>query len=265
MPTDMQGLDREKMLKAFFNEQFIITADGKILKGKILKQEMMPRVYRASLYTGVVDTTASISPYVLFTEIEYPIDREPQIITISPPIEDGFKSTLANIGFIVYHKNIPVNDLRYLGTTETLRLDWTDPWYTKFDNINLKRHHSSSLLSFLYIDPLDPGPPTDFPVFLDLLLEPFQNRDPPLSRVSQVGAQLEGLLEAPQRLPRGYSLRGGTVCRFIGKDLQVLLQAPPYVVADEPPLQAFLLQVLQRFSFQASEKSQGENPIPCRE
>ena len=155
MPPDMQGLDREKMLKAFFNEQFIITADGKILKGKILKQEMIPRIYRASLYTGVVDTTAEISPYVLFTEIEYPIDRKTQVITISPPIEDGFKSTLANIGFIVYHKNIPINDLRYLVQTETLRLDWSDPWYSKFDNRNIKRHHSSSLLSFLYIDPYE--------------------------------------------------------------------------------------------------------------
>jgi len=76
---------------------------------------------------------------------------------------------------------------------------------------------------------------------------------------------MEGLLEAPQRLPRGYPLRGGTVCRFIGKDLQVLLQAPAYAVADEPFLQAFFLHILQRFSLQATEKPQGENPIPFGE
>ena len=98
MPPEMNGLDREKMLRAFFKERFIITADGRILSGQILKQEMMPRVYRASLYTGVVDTTATISPYVLFTEIEYPINKRPKAITITPPIEEGYQSTLANIG-----------------------------------------------------------------------------------------------------------------------------------------------------------------------
>jgi hypothetical protein len=56
---------------------------------------------------------------------------------------------------VAYHQRIPVNDLRYLGTAETLRVDWSDPWYSKFDNPNLKRHHSSSLLSFLYIDPYE--------------------------------------------------------------------------------------------------------------
>lgn len=155
MPPELQGLDREKMLKAFFDEQFIVTADGKVLQGTILKQELIPRIFRASLYTGVVDTTADISPYVLYTEIEYLIYHKPQIITITPPIAEGYKSTIANIGFITYHKNIPVNDLRYLVAEETLRLDWIDPWYSKFDNRNLKRHHSSSLLSFLYIDPYE--------------------------------------------------------------------------------------------------------------
>ena len=146
LPPELQGLDRDKMLKAFYKDMFVITADGKVISGRIINQEMKPRVYRASLYTGVVDTSSTISPYVLFTEIEYPINKRPKTITITPPIEEGYQSTLANIGFIAYHKNIPVNDLRYLGSTEMLRLDWYDPWYSKFDNRNLKRHHSSSLL-----------------------------------------------------------------------------------------------------------------------
>lgn len=155
MPTEAQGIDMDKMLNAFFNDIFVITAGGNKLKGRILKQELRPRIYRASLYTGVVDTSANISKQVLFIEIEYPLKKCPNVISITPPIEEGYQSTLANIGFIAYHKNIPVNDLRYLGTKETLRLDWSDPWYSKFDNRNLKRHHSSSLLSFLYIDPYE--------------------------------------------------------------------------------------------------------------
>lgn len=155
LPPELQDIDSELMITTFFNDYFIISADGKKLIGKIINQKVMPRVYRASLYTGVVDTSSNISRQVLFTEIRYQLPRRPKVITISPPMEEGYQYTLANIGFIAYHKNIPVNDLRYLGSTETLRLDWNDPWYSKFDNRNLKRHHSSSLLSFLYIDPYE--------------------------------------------------------------------------------------------------------------
>ena len=155
LPPDVQGLDRENMLRVFFNQKLIVKADGKILSGQILDQELRPRIYRASLYTGVVDTSRTISPQVLYVEIEYAIKKRPTVITITPPIAEGYQSTQANIGFVCYHKNLPVSDLRYLSSAETLRLDWSDPWYSKFDNRNLKRHHSSSLLSFLYVDPYE--------------------------------------------------------------------------------------------------------------
>jgi len=63
--------------------------------------------------------------------------------------------TRANIGFMTYHKKIPVNDLGYLSRPSSVRLNWEDPWYSKFDNNNLKRHHQSSLMSFLYVDPYE--------------------------------------------------------------------------------------------------------------
>jgi hypothetical protein len=67
--------------------------------------------------------------------------------------ESGY--TNASIGFVVYHKSIPVIDFRFLAPGAELELDWNDPWYSKFDNPNLKRHHSSSLMSFLYIEPFE--------------------------------------------------------------------------------------------------------------
>lgn len=152
---DITKLDREKLLWYFASKRFIIKADGKILTGQIISQKVMPRIYRASLYTGVVDSTATLSKEVLFAEIVYPINGNPKTITFTPPIDAGRTSSMANIGFITYHRSIPINDLRYLTNTETLRLDWQDPWYSKFDNINLKRHHSSSLLSFLYVEPYE--------------------------------------------------------------------------------------------------------------
>jgi len=139
----------------FFKNVFIVNADGIKLIGNISKQEFVPRKYRASLYTGVVDTNINISKVVLFTEIIYPLKSKPSIVSFTPPIQEGYRASLANIGFVTYHKRIPINDLRYLGQKATLHINWDDPWYSRFENRNLRRHHQSSLMSFLYIDPYE--------------------------------------------------------------------------------------------------------------
>lgn len=59
------------------------------------------------------------------------------------------------VGFIAYHKAVPIIDFRYLGGPAVVTLDWEDPWYTKFANPNLKRHHKSALMSFLYVEPYE--------------------------------------------------------------------------------------------------------------
>ena len=46
----------------FYNNVFTLKADGKILIGNIVKQEVMPRIYRASIYTGEVDKN---NPHIL--------------------------------------------------------------------------------------------------------------------------------------------------------------------------------------------------------
>ena len=147
--------EKEKSLNKFFMNDFQLIADGRTLKGNIKEAKLIKRILRASLYTGVVDTTNRLSKNVFFVEIIYPIKSRPKQLTLIPPLQTGFETTFANIGFVLYHKKIPVNDLRYLGTTETLNLDWNDPWYTKFENRNIKRHHSNSFMSFLYIDPYE--------------------------------------------------------------------------------------------------------------
>jgi len=100
----------------FYKNVFKVNADGKILIGEIVRQEVMPRKYRASLYTGVVNKNSKVSKQMLFVEIIYPLTNKPKKVVITPPIEEGRTSTFANIGFVTYHKRIPVNDLRYLGS-----------------------------------------------------------------------------------------------------------------------------------------------------
>jgi len=160
VPGDLLSEELQKYIESqgknyFFNHVFTVNVDGKNLIGKIARQEVMPRKYRASLYTGVVNKNNKVSKEMLFVEIIYPLTNKPKKVVITPPIERGNKQTRANIGFVTYHKNIPVNDLRYLGQSVSLNLDWKDPWYSRFDNINLRRHHQSSLMSFLYVDPYE--------------------------------------------------------------------------------------------------------------
>jgi hypothetical protein len=71
-----------------------------------------------------------------------------------PPLDAQGRATVT-IGFIAYHKAVPVIDFRYLGAPAILTLNWDDPWYSKFGNPNLKRHHKSALMSFLYVEPYE--------------------------------------------------------------------------------------------------------------
>jgi len=160
IPDELLNEEIRKLIKSkgknyFYTDVFTLNADGKNLIGKIVKQEVIPRKYRASLYTGVIDENSTLSKQVLFTEIVYTLTKSPKKVVITPPIEEGMRNTRANIGFVTYHKKIPVNDLRYLSQKESLNLNWEDPWYSRFNNINLRRHHQSSLMSFLYVDPYE--------------------------------------------------------------------------------------------------------------
>lgn len=152
---DFDGLVTEEQLNEFYTNTFIIEADQQLLNGNLLRMHKAPRTYRTSLYTGQVDTlNTSISKEVLLLEIEYRV-KNPGRVEIRPPIEKGQTTSTTNIGFVTYHNNLPVNDLRYLSQEEGLNLDWSDPWYSQFDNINLRRHHKNSLMSFLYVEPFE--------------------------------------------------------------------------------------------------------------
>ena len=146
--------ERKKLMDTFFTSGLVIaTENGKPLKGEVKFIEVRKRVQRPSAYNKPPGGIPP-SPFVIYAEIEYPLTKKPETIFINPPKDsDGFTS--ATIGFVVYHKSIPVNDFRFLAPDLELNLNWRDPWYSKFSNPNVKRHHSSSLMSFLYIEPFE--------------------------------------------------------------------------------------------------------------
>ena len=112
-------------LKRFSAETFqVVTGDGTKLQADLRLAEPRLRKDRASPFAGM----------------------------INPP-RDEKGITSVTIGFIAYHKAVPIIDFRYPSGAAKVNLDWADPWYTKFDNPNLKRHHKSALMSFLYVAP----------------------------------------------------------------------------------------------------------------
>ena len=151
---------KAERVRRFSEETFqVVAGDGTRLQAELKLVEPRLRKDRASPYAGMINpATRQRAPEppadkrVLYAEIEYPFDRKPERLTFIPPADEN-GTPIVSIGFIAYHKAVPVIDFRYLSKQTTLILDWTDPWYTKFENANLKRHHKSALMSFLYVEP----------------------------------------------------------------------------------------------------------------
>jgi len=148
---------------ARFSEQGLrfVTDTGEVLQAELRLAEPRLRKDRFSPFAGMVNPytrrkvpEAPADKRVLYAELVYPFgEKAPKTLTVTPPLDDEGRP-LVSIGFIVYHKSVPVIDFRYLSAPSTLTLD-PDPWYSRFDNPNLKRHHKDALMSFLYVEPYE--------------------------------------------------------------------------------------------------------------
>jgi hypothetical protein len=145
----------EERLERFSREglQFV-TDRGEQLMAEAVTIEPRLRVDRQSPFAGMINPItrrrvpdAPADKRVLYVELDYPFEEKPASLTMIPPLDDDADIAAATIGFITYHKSVPVIDFRYLGAPAHLTLDWADPWYSKFNNTNLKRHHASALAS----------------------------------------------------------------------------------------------------------------------
>ena len=113
------------------------------------------------------------SEQVVFAELAYAFEGRPSTLTLRPPLLDDAKVSAANIGFVAYHKQLPVNDFRYLSSEATLDLDWSDSWYSRFRNPNLRRKNYAPISAYLYIEPYEVRKeiiirPKDLQAWLDL-------------------------------------------------------------------------------------------------
>ena len=150
----------EERLQDFATNKFqFITDTGEKLPAKIILVEPRLRIDRKSRLAGKINPytrqripEAPEDKRVLYAELSYPFKTKPETLTIIPPLDKEGRA-LVSLGFIAYHKSVPIIDFRYLGQAAKLNLDWQDPWYTKFDNKNLTRHHKYPLMLYLYVEP----------------------------------------------------------------------------------------------------------------
>jgi len=146
----------EDRIPRFFREGLSIrAADGGPIVGRVEEVSARRRLPRDQI-TGdplpVVGEDAG-EP-VVFARLTYPLAGRPDTLVFDPP-RGAEGQPLSNIGFVVYHEGLAVNDFRYLGAESRLTLDWNDPWYSQFDHRNLRRQYYAPINGFLYVEPFE--------------------------------------------------------------------------------------------------------------
>jgi hypothetical protein len=135
-------------------DQQRLMAELKLVAPRMRSKRPNPFAGSINPYTRQLIPGPPVDKRVLYAELVYPFETQPREITFIPPLGPA-GSQSASIGFIAYHKEVPIVDYRYFSEPAKLSLDWQDPWYSKFENKALKRWQQSGILTFLYIEPFE--------------------------------------------------------------------------------------------------------------
>lgn len=172
---DPEPLDER--LQRFFREDFVIRAGvGDPLPGRVAEIVSRNRVQRDAITGEALANQPSDAETVLYVILEFPIEGRPESLSIRPPQLPDAGGPAANVGFMTYHRGLPVTDFRYLGGEEVLDLDWEDPWFSRFRNTNLKRRFDAPISAYLYVEHYEARQevvlrPVDLQQWVDLGLE----------------------------------------------------------------------------------------------
>jgi hypothetical protein len=159
-------------LRKFYTEGLVISDGSRALPAILERIEPAERVRRDEVSGEPIPGDQKQPETVILVTLRYALEGQPAKLFFKPPLQYG----PANIGFVVYHNGVAVNDFRYLGTQASLNLDWTDPWYSAFESRSLRRSYNAPMSGFLYIEPFEVRKeiivrPKDLGYWLDLGLE----------------------------------------------------------------------------------------------
>jgi len=158
-------------LPRFFAEALVVAdAEGRPLPGRVLAMRGAERVRRDEITGEPLSPEKGAEPEpVVVAELEWKLSGRPDKLLLAGPAG-------GSVGFVLYHDGIAVNDFRYLSPSQTLELDWQDPWYSRFGRRALRRTHFAPMSGFLYVDPYEVrkeiiARPLDLQQWVDLGLE----------------------------------------------------------------------------------------------
>ena len=138
-------------LVSFVTKDMPIIVDGAPLPARVSRLGPGIRPLRDEITGDALPTPDEQAASVIVATVLYAFERPPENLTLVAPSSTGN----ANIGFVLYHKGVAVNDYRYLITGHSVQLDWQDPFYSVFDQQALRRQHFSPLSGFIYVEPFE--------------------------------------------------------------------------------------------------------------
>jgi hypothetical protein len=139
----------DRLLELFTEDLYVIADDGEPITGRLRMIEPRERIRRDPISGESLPGTEGEEPEtVIYAEIEYPFESRPGSLTIG-------KTRSANVGFVLYHQGVAVNDFRFLSPGQRLTMDWEDPWYTSFERRALRRTYFAPMSGFLYVEPYE--------------------------------------------------------------------------------------------------------------
>ena len=170
-------------LVEFFASDLVIIAGEAPLRGELRSIGPRTRIVRDEITGEELPIVEEDAETVVAAELFYAFGNgKPQRLVFAPPTRFG----PANLGFVVYHNTVAVNDFRYLAQGMTLELDWDDPWYSAFTTRNMRRSYFAPMSGFLYVEP--------FEVRKEIIVRPKD-----MQRWIDIGLDGAELIEADQR------------------------------------------------------------------
>ena len=139
-------------LAEFFSQDLVIAGNDAILAGRLQSIGPRPRVMRDQVTGEELPVVEDEAETVVAAELFYSFAAaKPASLAINPPRQFG----PTNIGFVLYHNTVAVNDFRYLTPGLLLDLDWGDPWYSAFRSRSMRRSYFAPMSGFLYVEPFE--------------------------------------------------------------------------------------------------------------
>jgi hypothetical protein len=141
---------RDRM-QLFLNQDMAVFFDGQALPGFVREIGPATRPRRDEITGEELPTPDEEAVLVIGATLIFPFEGKPDALTLIAPRKTG----LANIGFVLYHLGVAVNDFRFLSSGYEVQLDWEDAWYSTFSLRALQRQYYSPMTGFIYVEPFE--------------------------------------------------------------------------------------------------------------